>query len=124
MAQRPPLGRWLLYAFGFRLPERYDEWVFHDLNSRGWAIREVARVMLVAALPIIGIMFLPAGIGLRLMTASFLVFGPAVPGCRLRRRTAGVPVAPAWAAAPIGTGPRIPAPAELTQQVRHPRAAH
>jgi Family of unknown function (DUF5313) len=80
VAQRPPLGRWLLYAFGFRLPDRYDEWVFHDLNSRGWAIREVARVMLVAALPIIGIMFLPAGIGLRLMTASFLVFGPAFLG--------------------------------------------
>src|SRR5690242_11067609 len=36
-----------------------------------------------------------------------------VPGCRLRRRTAGVPVAPARAAAPIGAGPRIPAPAEL-----------
>ena len=54
-----------MYAFGFRLPDRYDEWVFHDLNSRGWAIREVARVMLVAVPPIIGIMFLPAGIGLR-----------------------------------------------------------
>src|SRR6476660_882905 len=37
----------------------------------------------------------------------------SVPGCRLRRRTAGVPVAPARAAAPIGAGPRIPAPAEL-----------
>ena len=69
-----------MYAFGFRLPDRYDEWVFHDLNSRGWAIREVARVMLVAVPPIIGIMFLPAGIGLRLMTASFLVFGPLFVG--------------------------------------------
>ena len=49
-----------MYAFGFRLPDRYDEWVFHDLNSRGWAIREVARVMLVAVPPIIGIMFLGA----------------------------------------------------------------
>src|SRR6476661_4944634 len=39
----------------------------------------------------------------------------SVPGCRLRRRTAGVPVAPARATAPIGAGPRIPAPAELKE---------
>lgn len=77
---RPPVWRWLLYAIGFRLPARYDDWVFRDLNSRGWAIREVLRIMVVAVPPIIAIMFLPASIGLRLMTASFLVFGPLFVG--------------------------------------------
>lgn len=77
---RPPPWRWVLYAIGFRLPDRYDEWVFHDLNSRGWAVREVARIMMLAVPFVVGIMFLPGSIGLRLMTAVFVVVGPLFVG--------------------------------------------
>lgn len=68
--------RWLSYAAGFRLPTRYDDWVFHDLNDRRWAVREVARIMLLPLPFIVVIMFLPGDLGLRLMTASFFVLGP------------------------------------------------
>ncbi len=78
--RRPPPWRWLLYAVGFGLPERYDDWVFHDLNDRGWRVREVARIMLLPLPFIVGVMFLPGDIGLRLMTASFLVVGPLFVG--------------------------------------------
>jgi uncharacterized protein DUF5313 len=78
MAERPPVRRWLLYAIGFRLPERYDEWVFHDLNSRGWRLRESLRVLATALPFAIGALFLPGELGLRELTASFFVFGPAL----------------------------------------------
>ncbi len=75
--RRPSLGRWLLYAAGLRLPERYDDWVFHDLNDRGWWWREAGRIMLVPVPFAVGALFLPGDIGLRLGTASFFVIGPA-----------------------------------------------
>jgi hypothetical protein len=78
--KRPPPWRWLLYAVGFGLPERYDDWVFHDLNDSGWRLREVTRIMLLPIPFIVGAMFLPGDIGLRLMTASFLVIGPLFVG--------------------------------------------
>ncbi len=80
MARRPPPGRWLLFAIGFRLPDRYDDWVFHNLNDRGWAIREVGRIMVLPIPFIVGVMFLPGSIGLRLMTCIFLVVGPLFVG--------------------------------------------
>jgi hypothetical protein len=73
---RPPSWRWLSYAIGFGLPARYDEWVFRDLTSRGWRLRELLRVECLALPFIVGIMFLPGSIGLRLMTALFFVVGP------------------------------------------------
>lgn len=76
MAPRPPLGRVVLYGLGFRLPERYDDWVFHDLNDRGWRWRETARIAVIPIPFVIGAMFLPGDIGLRLMTALFFVVGP------------------------------------------------
>ena len=59
MAKRPPPWRWLLYAVGFGLPDRYDEWVFHDLNDRGWRVREIGRIMLLAVPFIVGVMLSP-----------------------------------------------------------------
>ena len=78
MASRPPLARLVLYGLGFRLPERYDEWVFHDLNDRGWRLRETLRIMSIGLPFVVGVMFLPGDVGLRLMTASFFVFGPGL----------------------------------------------
>ncbi|MGH8962159.1 MAG: DUF5313 family protein [Jatrophihabitantaceae bacterium] len=75
---RPPVWRRLLYGLGFRLPERYDDWVFRDLTGRGWRVREALRIMVIALPFTIGSFFLPGELALRELTASFFVFGPAL----------------------------------------------
>lgn len=77
MATRPPIGRRLLYWLGFGLPDRYDEWVFRDLTAPGWRVRIGLRMLLIALPFTIGCLFLPGDFGLRALTASFFVFGPA-----------------------------------------------
>jgi hypothetical protein len=78
MPRRPPIGRIVLYALGFRVPGRYDEWVFADLTGRGWRVRESLRVLLIALPFVVGSLFLPGPLGMRLIIASFFVFGPAL----------------------------------------------
>ena len=41
--RRPGPHWWIWYAFGGRLPERYHEWVLHDITTRTWALRHVLR---------------------------------------------------------------------------------
>jgi hypothetical protein len=53
--RRPGPVRWLLYAFGRRLPSEYREWVLHDLTTRTWALRQLLRSLvqaLVFAIPV------------------------------------------------------------------------
>jgi hypothetical protein len=66
----------IAYGLGFRLPERYDEWVFHDLNDRGWRLRVMYRIVAITIPLIVGALFLPGPISLRLLTAMFLFVGP------------------------------------------------
>ncbi len=43
---RPPRPNpilWIWYAFGGRLPERYREWVLHDVTARTWVLRHLGR---------------------------------------------------------------------------------
>ena len=47
----PSVGRKLMLAIGFRLPDRYREWLRHDLTDAGWRGRLVTR-HLVVMLPI------------------------------------------------------------------------
>lgn len=42
-ATRPNPLQWLWYAFGGRLPDRYREWVRHDVTCRTWWLRHLAR---------------------------------------------------------------------------------
>jgi len=44
-AQRPNPLRWLWYAVGGRLPDRYREWVLLDLTSGSWVFRHLARAL-------------------------------------------------------------------------------
>src|ERR1700753_773160 len=70
-ATRPGPFRWLAYAFGAGLPERYDEGVLHDTTTRTWALRHLARVMLQLSPVIIAVLiFLPGAFWIRL-TACF-----------------------------------------------------
>jgi hypothetical protein len=34
---------WTWYAFGGKLPDRYQEWVLHDVTCPTWWLRHVAR---------------------------------------------------------------------------------
>jgi hypothetical protein len=43
----PSVGRKLMFAIGFRLPDRYREWVRHDLTDAGWRGRLTTRHLLV-----------------------------------------------------------------------------
>ncbi|HEX8935048.1 MAG TPA: DUF5313 family protein [Pseudonocardiaceae bacterium] len=40
---------WTWYAFGGKLPERYREWVMHDVTCRTWVLRHVARSLVQVA---------------------------------------------------------------------------
>jgi hypothetical protein len=68
--RRPGPLLWLKYAFGGSLPPEYADWVLHDTTTGTWVLRHVARVLVVIALPVAAILiWLPAGIGLRVLTA-------------------------------------------------------
>ena len=43
----PSVGRWLLFAVGFRLPDENREWVRHELTDAGWRGRLVGRHLLI-----------------------------------------------------------------------------
>ncbi len=43
LAGDPRVGRWLLFAVGFRLPAENRDWVRHELTDAGWRFRTVRR---------------------------------------------------------------------------------
>jgi hypothetical protein len=43
---RPGPLRWSWYAVGGGLPERYKDWVLHDVTTRTWPLRQMARSIL------------------------------------------------------------------------------
>jgi len=76
----PGLGRWLLYAFGAALPERYHDWVFRDLTGPDWRLREAGRIMLFAVVPVVALLMLPGPLEIRIYCALFVVLGPLFVG--------------------------------------------
>jgi hypothetical protein len=58
---RPGPLRWLWYAMGGALPERFNPWVLHDTTTRTWALRHVARSMTQLAVPIALVLVLVPG---------------------------------------------------------------
>jgi hypothetical protein len=54
--RRPNPARWLWYAYGGRLPDRYREWVRYDNTARTWLLRHVLRVVAMA-LPVAVVAF-------------------------------------------------------------------
>lgn len=68
--RRPDPARWLWYASGGRLPERFAPWVLHDTTCRTWVLRHVIRaVVQIAPIVIAIIVFVPGPIWLRVMCA-------------------------------------------------------
>jgi hypothetical protein len=64
---RPNPVLWLWYAVGGRLPDRYREWVLHDVTARTWVVRHLARG-LVQMSPIFLLVLLPGPLWVRLMS--------------------------------------------------------
>jgi hypothetical protein len=80
MNPRPSLLLWLRYAFGGRLPLRYQDWVRQDLTGPDWRIREAGRIMLFALVPITVLLLLPGPLEIRIYAALFVVLGPLFVG--------------------------------------------
>lgn len=76
----PGLGRWLLYAFGGKLPARYHVWVYRDLTGPDWRLREAGRIMLFAVIPVLVLLMLPGPLEIRIYCALFVVIGPLFVG--------------------------------------------
>ncbi|HSV66634.1 MAG TPA: DUF5313 family protein [Mycobacteriales bacterium] len=77
MTARPTPLQWLRYAYGGRLPEGLREWVRHDLTDADWRWREVLRVCVQLAVPVLVFAVLPLagdikGFAIALMVLSAL----------------------------------------------------
>ena len=75
MTARPSARQWLRYALGGRLPAPLHDWVRHDLTDADWRWRQLLRVLVQAALPVVVIGLLPAPVGLRALTAALVLIG-------------------------------------------------
>jgi hypothetical protein len=75
---------------GGRLPESLHGWVRHDLTDADWRWRQIVRVLLQAAIPIVVILVLPIPLGLRILMAALVLLGAlsvgAAYGDELRER--------------------------------------
>ncbi|SDJ09985.1 hypothetical protein SAMN05192558_11026 [Actinokineospora alba] len=61
---RPGPVRWLWYAIGGRLPDRFRHWVLWDLTCRTWVFRHLARSLVLLA-PWWLLMLVPGPLSLR-----------------------------------------------------------
>ena len=67
----PGVFRWLLFAIGFRLPDKNREWVRHELTDAGWRGRTIRRLLAVMLPICIGLAFLPGPDWLRIAVPAF-----------------------------------------------------
>ncbi|MEK6439629.1 MULTISPECIES: DUF5313 family protein [unclassified Pseudonocardia] len=66
--RRPDPFHWVLYAFGAKLPARNREWVLHDVTTRTWQLRHVARATVqLAPIAIALYLFIPGEPWVRVM---------------------------------------------------------
>lgn len=72
---RPDPVRWMWYAFGGTLPERYRPWVLHDLTARTRWLRQFVRTAAVLVPFVV--------LGLLLMGTSWIVWTAALGGLAL-----------------------------------------
>ncbi len=115
----PSVGRWLLFAVGFRLPYQNREWVRHELTDAGWRGRTIRRLMVLMVPICVALAFLPGPVWLRVAVPGFaliasvgtvLISADDIRAARLKQH--GLPV-------PDRPRPRPPAP--LTSRPRQRR---
>ena len=71
-ATRPNPLRWLWYAVGGRLPDRYREWVLFDLTSASWVFRHLSRALVQHSVWLL-LLLLPIPLSLRLWMITVAV---------------------------------------------------
>jgi hypothetical protein len=64
--KRPNPVQWVWYAFGGGLPQNRREWVLHDVTAQTRFLRHFARSMVLISPLVVGWLFAPASLGLRL----------------------------------------------------------
>jgi hypothetical protein len=64
--------RWLWYAVGGTLPNRYREWVLYDLTSAAWVFRHLARALVQHSVWLL-LLLLPIPLSLRLWMIAVAV---------------------------------------------------
>jgi hypothetical protein len=62
----PSVGRWLMFAIGFRLPPENRDWVRHELTDYGWRARTVRRLLVLMVPVCVALAFLPGPLWLRI----------------------------------------------------------
>jgi Family of unknown function (DUF5313) len=67
----PSVVGWLLFAIGFRLPQRNRAWVLHELTDAGWRGRTVRRLMVIMVPVCVALAFLPGPAWLRVAVPAF-----------------------------------------------------
>lgn len=77
--KRPDPARWVWYAFGGRLPQRYREWVLRDVTGPHWRLRYAAQIVVRTApfliagwVALILLPGIPAGLALAAMGVALL----------------------------------------------------
>jgi hypothetical protein len=75
VSTRPTARQWLRYALGGRLPADLQDWVRHDLTDADWRWREILRVLVQCAGPVVVLLFLPADLQVRILMAALVVLG-------------------------------------------------
>lgn len=65
---RPGPLWWLWYAMGGGLPERYRDWVLHDVTTRTWALRQMLRsIVQLVPIGILLVLLVPGELWVRLV---------------------------------------------------------
>src|SRR6201986_3444328 len=96
----PSVVGWLLFAIGFRLPEKNREWVRHELTDAGWRGRTIRRLMVLMAPICVALAFLPGPVWLRVAVpglaliasvGTWLISADHAPAARLKQQGLEVP---------------------------------
>jgi hypothetical protein len=73
LAGDPSLGRKALFAVGFRLPDRYRDWVRHELTDAGWRGRLTLRHLLVTLPLAAALAAFPGPLFIHIMVPAFFL---------------------------------------------------
>jgi Family of unknown function (DUF5313) len=63
---RPNVLQWLRYVYVGSVPRKNSAWVLYDATCPTWVLRHAARYLVLITPLLVGVMFLPTTLGIRL----------------------------------------------------------
>jgi hypothetical protein len=69
------VGRKILFAIGFRLPDRNREWVRHELTDAGWRGRLTGRHLLITLPVTVALAAFPGPLFVHIMVPALFLIG-------------------------------------------------